>query len=75
MYEQKYSGIFDSHAHYDDSRFDGDRDKDGHSDRFWGAALCRGAKGKKSTPAGASTADLERDVFDNAGGRSRRSFM
>jgi len=26
-------------------RFDGDRDEDGHSDRFWGAALCREAKG------------------------------
>ncbi len=26
-------------------RFEGERDKDGHSDRFWGAALCREAKG------------------------------
>ena len=25
-------------------RFEGDRDEDGHSDRFWGAALCREAK-------------------------------
>ena len=56
-------------------RFDGDRDKDGHSDRFWGAALCREAKGKKRVPAGASTADLKEDVFDTSGRRSRRSFM
>ena len=27
MYEQKYSGIFDSHAHYDDMRFDDDREE------------------------------------------------
>lgn len=26
-------------------RFEGDRDEDGHSDRFWSAALCREAKG------------------------------
>lgn len=26
-------------------RFEGDRDEDGHSDRFWAAALCREAKG------------------------------
>lgn len=26
-------------------RFEGDRDEDGHSDRFWAAALCRAAKG------------------------------
>ena len=56
-------------------RFEGDRDEDGHSDRFWAGALCREAKGNRSVPAGASTADLERDVFDHAGGRSRRSFM
>ncbi len=27
MSEQGYRGIFDSHAHYDDARFDGDRDE------------------------------------------------
>ena len=33
-------------------RFEGERDEDGHSDRFWGAALCREAKGTgASTPA------------------------
>ena len=26
-------------------RFEGDRDEDGHADRFWAAALCREAKG------------------------------
>ena len=30
-------------------RFEGERDKDGHSDRFWGAALCREAKGHGAT--------------------------
>jgi phage FluMu gp28-like protein len=30
-------------------RFEGDRDEDGHSDRFWGAALCREAKGHGAT--------------------------
>ncbi len=27
MYGQEYHGIFDSHAHYDDARFDGDREE------------------------------------------------
>lgn len=50
--------------------------KTGHADHFWGIALVvRAATHNRSVPAGASTADLERDVFDNAGGRSRRSFM
>jgi phage FluMu gp28-like protein len=31
-------------------RYEGDRDEDGHSDRFWSGALCREAKG--SGPAG-----------------------
>ena len=56
-------------------RFDGERDEDGHSDRFWAAGLCREAKGRKASPAGASTADYNEHSFDNAGGRSRRSFM
>ena len=30
-------------------RFEGERDEDGHSDRFWGAALCREAKGHGAT--------------------------
>lgn len=53
-------------------RFTGERDKDGHADRFWAAALCREAKGKKSTPAGASTADMEdrHDIFGHNGRRS-----
>ena len=29
-------------------RFEGDRDEDGHSDRFWSAALCREAKGHRA---------------------------
>ena len=51
------------------------RNADGHSDRAAALALCCLAAKVTSVPAGASTADLERDVFDNAGGRSRRSFM
>ena len=30
-------------------RFEGDRDEDGHSDRFWSGALCREAKGSGGT--------------------------
>lgn len=30
-------------------RFEGERDEDGHSDRFWGGALCREAKGHASS--------------------------
>lgn len=53
-------------------RFTGERDSNGHADRFWAAALCREAKGKKSTPAGASTADMEdrHDIFGHNGRRS-----
>ncbi len=32
-------------------RFEGERDEDGHSDRFWGAALCREAKGSRAAAA------------------------
>ena len=32
-------------------RFDGERDADGHSDRFWAGALCQEARSKKSRPA------------------------
>ena len=31
-------------------RFEGDRDEDGHSDRFWACALCREAQGQKKAP-------------------------
>lgn len=50
--------------------------KTGHADHFWGlATMVRAATRNCSTPAGASTADIQDDPFDNAGGRSRRSFM
>lgn len=32
-------------------RFDGERDADGHSDRFWAGALCQEARDKKTAPA------------------------
>ena len=32
-------------------RFDGERDADGHSDRFWAGALCHEARTKKGRPA------------------------
>lgn len=47
-------------------RFEGERDKDGHSDRFWAAALCREAKGSNSD-AWADPGDVdELDALDDA---------
>ena len=58
-------------------RFEGDRDEDGHSDRFWAGALCREAKGGGGVaPAMAAASEAEGDAPDmDAGGRSRRSFL
>ena len=47
-------------------RFEGERDEDGHSDRFWGAALCREAKGH-----GASAPACQRSLHE---GLLRRYF-
>ena len=53
-------------------RFEGERDKDGHSDRFWAAALCREAKGSNSD-AWADPGDVdELDAMDD-GERPARS--
>jgi len=63
-------------------RFDGEKTKDGHSDRFWAAALCVEARGT-STGTGAASGvnqfdhDTDNtDVDDDApGARSRRDFQ
>jgi phage FluMu gp28-like protein len=52
-------------------RFEGERDKDGHSDRFWAAALCREAKGSNSD-AWADPGDVdELDALDDMGAAPR----
>ena len=52
-------------------RFEGERDKDGHSDRFWAGALCREAKGSASD-AWADPGDVdELDALDDAAYASR----
>ena len=63
-------------------RFEGDRDEDGHSDRFWGAALCREAKGHGGAePAMQATAEIDDDPLgddplgDEPRALTRRSFM
>lgn len=49
-------------------RFNGERDKDGHADRFWAAALCREAKGQSK---GGYCAPPDVDFDDFEGGSSR----
>ena len=45
-------------------RFEGDRDEDGHSDRFWAAALCREAKGHAVRPMSPFAAGRRRHYED-----------
>ena len=44
-------------------RFTGERDANGHADRFWSAALCREAKGHGSTGCGESCGDDDSDHY------------
>ena len=51
-------------------RFEGERDKDGHADRFWAAALCREAKGQSKGGYCAPPDIDELSDFEGGSGRS-----
>lgn len=56
-------------------RFEGERTKDGHSDRFWAAALCLHAGKRLSTPAAQSVDQFSRHRHAQRVQRHRGSFI